>query len=94
MAQGERPVRVRIIISGHVQGVFFRAGARDEAMRLGIAGFARNNPDGSVLIEAEGSPSAVDRFRAWCETGPPRAKVERIDVIPIAVRGEHAFVTG
>lgn len=93
VAEGERRSRLRIIVSGQVQGVFFRAGARDEAMRLGIAGFARNNPDGSVLIEAEGSSSAVERFRTWCATGPPRARVDHIDVSPIDLRGERTFVT-
>jgi len=83
-----------MIISGHVQGVSFRAGARDEAMRLGVAGFARNSADGSVLIEAEGSPSAVDQFRTWCAVGPPAARVDHIDVTPIAIRGEREFAVG
>lgn len=93
MSEGERPVRVRIIVHGHVQGVFFRAGARDAARRLGIVGFARNNADGSVLIEAEGSPPAVGQFRTWCAKGPPRARVDHTDVSAIDLRGERTFVT-
>lgn len=94
MSQDERQIRVRMIISGHVQGVFFRASARDEARRLGIGGFARNQPDGSVLIEAEGPSRAVERFREWCAVGPPRAGVADIDVTPIAIRGEREFAVG
>lgn len=94
MSEDEPRVRVRIIVSGRVQGVFFRASARDEARRLGIGGFARNQPDGSVLIEAEGPSRAVARFREWCAVGPPRANVEDIDVTPIAIRGEREFTVG
>lgn len=92
MAEGEQAVRVRIIVTGRVQGVFYRAGARDEARRLGIAGFARNEADGSVLIEAEGPPQAVERFRNWCACGPPRAKVELVRAGRIAITGDRDFV--
>ncbi len=93
MAEDEGVIRVRIVVTGRVQGVFFRAGARDEARRLGIGGFARNEPDGSVLIEAEGSPLAVERFQDWCGAGPPRAEVRHLKVGRIAVTGEHEFVS-
>lgn len=89
----QRPIRVRIIVSGRVQGVFFRAGARDEATRLGIVGWARNEPDGTVLIEAEGTRQAVDRFIEWCGAGPPEARVDHVDVSPISPLGERGFVT-
>lgn len=92
MAEGEQSIRVRIIVSGTVQGVFFRAGARDEARRLRVSGFARNEADGSVLIEAEGPPQAVERFRNWCASGPPRAVVEHVGVGRIAVTGDRDFV--
>lgn len=91
MSQPGRTVRLRIIVTGRVQGVSFRAGARDQARGLGISGFARNRADGSVLIETEGDPSAVERFRAWCETGPPSARVSGVDVAPVAVTGERGF---
>ncbi len=62
--------RLTIRVFGRVQGVFFRASARDESRRLGVAGFARNEPDGSVSLEAEGEESAVERFVIWCHEGP------------------------
>ena len=73
---GHRTIRV----FGHVQGVYFRASARREALRLGLTGFARNEPDGSVTIEVEGDEEAIARFVAWCHEGPPRARIERVQV--------------
>lgn len=66
---------VRIRVSGKVQGVFFRASAKDVAEGLGLSGVVRNEPDGSVYVEAEGAEGALDHFAAWCRQGPPRAKV-------------------
>jgi acylphosphatase len=83
--------RVRIRVHGWVQGVFFRASARDEARRLGLAGFARNEPDGSVLIEAEGEAEAVDRFVAWCRHGPPDARVSSVETVDIPPTGDVRF---
>jgi len=94
VAEDRHRIRVRIIVTGRVQGVFFRASARDRATRLGIVGWARNRPDGSVLIEAEGTPEAVERFQGWCATGPPEAVVEHVQVSAILPTGEHEFVTG
>lgn len=91
--EDRRRIRVRIIVAGRVQGVFFRAGARDEATRLGIGGSAQNEPNGTVLIEAEGAPAAVDRFLNWCGAGPPRADVQHVEVSPISPTGEREFVT-
>ena len=76
MVSRHRTIRV----FGHVQGVYFRASARREAWRLGLAGFARNDPDGSVTIEVEGDEEAIARFVAWCHEGPPRARIERVQV--------------
>lgn len=82
-----------IRVVGLVQGVFFRASARDEARRLGLTGSVRNEPDGSVLIDAEGEPAALDAFVAWCRVGPPAARVERVAVAVAAgaVRGNTRF---
>lgn len=91
MARDARTIRVRITVRGKVQGVFFRASARDEARRLGVVGFARNDPDGSVLIEAEGSPETVERFRLWCASGPSGADVESINANPVETRGDRDF---
>lgn len=76
-----------IRVTGLVQGVNFRAEARAQARRLGIGGLATNMPDGSVRIEAEGTVAALRRFRGWCETGPPSANVEHIDVAEGDLRG-------
>ncbi len=66
---------IRIIVSGKVQGVFFRASTRDQASTLGIAGFVRNLYDGRVEIVAQGKPEQLDNFVAWCAQGPPGADV-------------------
>jgi acylphosphatase len=65
-------------IQGRVQGVWFREAMRREAERLGVAGWVRNRPDGSVEAVAQGAPEAVDALIEWARTGPPQARVERI----------------
>ncbi|TSC87370.1 MAG: acylphosphatase [Microgenomates group bacterium Gr01-1014_7] len=67
-----------IKIYGQVQGVFFRASAREKAESLGITGFVQNQPDGSVYIEAEGEDDMLNQFLSWCHEGPPAADVEEI----------------
>lgn len=69
-----------IKVYGRVQGVGFRYAALDEAQRLGIKISPRNEPDGSVRIEAEGDNAALKKFVAWCRKGPPPAEVERVEV--------------
>ena len=66
-------------IYGFVQGIFFRFGAKVEAEKQGIKGFARNEDDGSVYIEAEGEEGKLRDFLEWCRMGPTFAKVEKID---------------
>jgi acylphosphatase len=73
-------VRARILVSGQVQGVFFRQSAVDEARRLGVAGFVRNLADGRVEAEAEGERAAVEALIRWCHRGPPGARVDAVDV--------------
>jgi len=70
----------RIIVEGRVQGVWYRGSAREEATRLGIAGFARNLPDGTVEIVAEGEKERIERLIAWCHKGPPGARVSGVRV--------------
>ncbi len=60
---------LEIRVTGRVQGVFFRRAARDRAEELGLAGFARNEPDGSVRLEIEGEAGALGRFLEWCRAG-------------------------
>jgi len=71
---------VKIKVYGLVQGVFFRESARQEARKLGLGGFARNEPDDSVYIEAEGSEENIKKFVDWCRKGPEMARVQRIEV--------------
>ncbi len=74
-------VERRIIrVFGQVQGVYFRQSARREAQRLDLAGFARNEPDGSVTIDVQGAPSALDELVAWAHHGPDAARVDRVEV--------------
>ncbi|MGD1890170.1 MAG: acylphosphatase [Cyclobacteriaceae bacterium] len=64
-----------IKVTGVVQGVFFRASTRDKAQSLGIRGWVRNEPDGSVLIWAESEEDVLQELIEWCHQGPPRAEV-------------------
>jgi acylphosphatase len=73
-------VRRRVRAHGRVQGVFFRDSVRREAESRGVAGFASNEPDGTVLAVFEGAPDAVDALVAFCRDGPGHAEVERLDV--------------
>lgn len=82
---------IKIRISGKVQGVWFRASTRDKAHELGLSGFVRNEPDGSVYAEAEGPPDVLDRFLAWCRIGPPRASVSQVEVEEGAWLGFQGF---
>ncbi len=74
---------VVIRVRGRVQGVFFRDSARRKAKKFGIQGIARNERDGSVIIEAEGEEHALQQFIAWCRKGPPFARVDAVDVSPL-----------
>jgi len=80
--------RVEVVISGRVQGVFYRASAQQEAMRLGLVGEVRNLPDGSVEAIAEGLRERIEDFIAWCRRGPPAAEVDNVRVRWSAARGE------
>lgn len=68
---------LNIRVYGLVQGVFFRATAKEEAEKLNIAGFAQNESDNSVYIEAEGDKENLDKFIKWCNIGPSMAQVEK-----------------
>ncbi|MFL6002425.1 MAG: acylphosphatase [Nocardioides sp.] len=82
---------VEVTVTGLVQGVFFRAEAQREADRLGVAGWVRNQPDGTVAAHLEGEPDAVEAMVAWCKKGPRRARVERVDVRETAATGARGF---
>jgi len=70
----------RLRIHGRVQGVWFRESMRREAERLHVAGWGRNAPDGSVEAVVQGSAAAVDALIQWARSGPPLARVERIEL--------------
>lgn len=87
-------IRRRAVVSGRVQGVFFRQSCQREALRLGVAGSARNLDDGRVEVIAEGEADAVDALVAWCRSGPPRALVTRVEVRAEVPTGVTGFRTG
>lgn len=76
---------------GRVQGVFFRDTCRREAERAGVAGWVRNEPDGSVGAVFEGPVAAVEQLVAWCHAGPPHARVERVEVMETRPDGSTTF---
>jgi acylphosphatase len=84
-------VRRRVLITGRVQGVWFRESCRDQAQAAGVAGSVRNLADGRVEVVLEGPPAAVDEVVAWCRHGPPRARVDGIEVVDEAPVGEQGF---
>jgi acylphosphatase len=71
--------RVHVVVEGRVQGVCFRASTRDEARARGLAGWARNLPDGRVEAVFEGDKRIVENMLAWCRKGPPYAYVTRVE---------------
>ena len=82
---------VVIRLAGKVQGVFFRASTQEKAMALGITGFVRNEDDGGLYIEAEGTPEALREFIAWTKQGPSRAKITAHEVTPGVLRNFEEF---
>ena len=84
-------IRVRVVVTGRVQGVWFRDTCRDVARTEGVAGFVRNRADGAVEAEFEGPEAAVERMVAWCRSGPPRARVDGVEVERIEPVGAPAF---
>ena len=84
-------VRRRVLVSGVVQGVFFRQSCRRAAREEGVAGWVRNLPDGRVEACFEGSDDAVSALVAWCGHGPPNAGVTAVDVLDESPVGEIGF---
>ena len=72
----------RFVVSGKVQGVFFRASTRDRAQALGLRGFAKNLADGRVEVLAAGDDAAIDELAAWLREGPPMARVDDLERLP------------
>jgi acylphosphatase len=82
--------RVRLIIEGRVQGVWFRESTRKEAERLGVHGWVRNMREGTVEVVAEGPEENVRKLVDWCHHGPPSARVTRVRETAETFRGEFA----
>jgi acylphosphatase len=84
-------VRRHVIVSGRVQGVFFRDSTRREASRRGVAGWARNNADGTVEAVFEGDAGAVDALVEFCRAGPGHADVDAVSVASEEPEGLRGF---
>ncbi len=84
-------IRRRVVVSGMVQGVFFRDTCRREAEHAGVAGWVLNTPDGRVEAVFEGDEPAVGRLVDWCRHGPPRARVSDVEVHVEEPAGERGF---
>jgi acylphosphatase len=81
----------RVRVSGRVQGVGFRYGMQRQAEQRGVAGWARNCPDGTVEAMLEGDPDAIERVIDWCRRGPGGARVSDVSVMPAEARGARGF---
>lgn len=80
---------IRII--GKVQGVWYRASAKERAVELSLSGFVMNRNDGSVYAEVEGDEHNVEAFIKWCRQGPPLARVEEVVAADIEIQGFDGF---
>jgi acylphosphatase len=85
-------VRRRVVVSGRVQGVWFRDSCRVEAEQRGVAGWVRNLPDGRVEAAFEGEQEPVAEMVEWCRVGPPQAVVGSVEVTDEAPEGASGFV--
>ena len=82
------------VVSGRVQGVWFRASTREQALRLGLTGRADNLADGRVLVVACGDDAALDALQRWLWDGPDLARVSAVEVATVADRQYAGFSTG
>jgi acylphosphatase len=89
------PARPRVardvVVHGVVQGVFFRASCQAQAQRVGVAGWARNESDGTVRVYVEGEAPGVEALVAWCRRGPRGAVVDRVDIDDAEPQGLRGF---
>ena len=82
---------VNLVIIGKVQGVYFRASARDMARQIGLTGWVQNTDAGDVEIIVTGEEQALDQFINWCRIGPPNARVDEVTVTDIAFSNFDKF---
>jgi acylphosphatase len=90
--EGTPLIRRRLIVQGRVQGVAFRYATRERARALGVDGWVRNLPDGSVEAVLEGEPGRVEALSAFCRIGPPAARVDRVEEHAEEPEGMQGFV--
>ena len=83
--------RVRLVVRGRVQGVFFRATCAREARARGLGGTVANRPDGSVEAVFEGPANQVDSMVGWCRSGPEHAEISSVEAIEESPHGERSF---
>ena len=79
-----KTIRVRVHVTGLVQGVFYRDSTRRRARDLGLSGWVRNALDGSVWLEAQGPETHVEQLVQWCREGPVAARVDDVHVAPLS----------
>jgi acylphosphatase len=72
--------RVHVVISGRVQGVWFRASTRDKAQQLGLTGWVKNTSEGNVEAVFEGEEKLINEMLDWCHHGPPLAQVKNVEI--------------
>lgn len=82
---------VHIIVHGRVQGVWFRAGTKEQADELGLLGWVKNRPEGTVEIHAGGEKPQLEKFIAWCRKGTPAADVTSLDIDWITAQEFKSF---
>ena len=85
---GKESRRVRVFVSGRVQGVFFRAETHRQALKLGLSGWVRNLGDRRVEAVFEGEKAAVSAMLEWCETGPSLSRVTGVEIVEEAPAGD------
>ncbi len=83
--------RVKIIVIGKVQGVFYRASTLEKAQQLGLTGIVKNQADGTVYIEAEGESERLEQLVIWCKSGPRFASVRTVDTEEISLQNSSKF---
>lgn len=83
---------LEILVEGRVQGVFYRASTRDKARTLGLAGYVMNQPDGSVLIHAEGEDENLNQLITWCHEGPRNAIVTSLQTRELPLENFNEFM--
>jgi acylphosphatase len=84
------PIARHVIVTGRVQGVFFRLETQRAAERFSVNGWVRNLPDGTVEALLEGEPRDVEALMEWCRQGPPRSRVDAVHIAPRAYTGRFS----